>query len=111
MAAVSSVNLVIHKGTDFEEVFTLSDDANLGLNLTGHTAVCKLRKHPNSSSSYNFTTSLTVSDSSVRIEMDNNTTSLLPRGRCYYDLVLISPDGFISKVVEGNVLVEDSSSV
>lgn len=113
MAAVSSVNLIIHKGTDFEETFSLDADDGLGLNLTGYTAKCSLRKHPKSTKAFPFNVEITVSDSSVKVSMASTVTSTLPSGRCYYDLTLISPapTSNISKTVEGNVIVEDTSSV
>ena len=39
MAAVSNVNLVIHRGTAFTEQFNLSADDGSDLNLTGYSAV------------------------------------------------------------------------
>lgn len=112
MAAVSSVNLVIHKGVSFEETFTLTAEDGGGLNLTGNTATAKIKKHPTSTTSYPFTTTLTVGNSTVKVSMAATMTSTLPSGRCVYDLILTSSSsGIISKVVEGNVLVQESVSV
>ena len=111
MASVSAVNLVIHKGTYFEETFALSADDDLGLNLVNQTATAKLKKHPTAGVAYTFSTTLTVSDSTVKIEMAPEVTATLPSGRCVYDLVLTSITGITSKVVEGTVIVEESVSV
>jgi hypothetical protein len=110
MAAVSVVNLVIQKGTDFEETFSLTAEDGLGLNLTGQSATAKLKKYPTSSTSYNFTTTLTVADSTVKIAMSDDVTATLPSGRCYYDIVLTSSGGAKSKVLQGNVIVEETAS-
>jgi hypothetical protein len=111
MASVSAVNLVVHKGTYFEETFSLSAEDESGINLTNQTAFAKLKKHPTAGVAYTFSTTLTVSDSTVKISMSPEVTSTLPSGRCVYDLILTSSGGVPSKVVEGNVIVEESVTV
>lgn len=111
MAAVSVVNLTIHKGTYFEETFALTAEDGLGLNLTGSTATAKIRKHPTAGVAYTFATTTTIGDSTVKITMNSDTTATLPSGRCYYDLIITSSGGVISKVVQGNVIVEETTSV
>lgn len=111
MAAVSAVNLVIQKGTYFEETFALNAEDGGILNLNNQTAVAKLKKHPTAGIAYTFSTTLTVSDSTVKISMQPAITSTLPSGRCVYDLVLTSSGGIVSKVVEGTVIVQETVSV
>jgi hypothetical protein len=111
MAAVSAVNLTIHKGTYFEETFSLTAEDGLGLNLTGATATAKLKKHPTAGVAYTFSTLTTIADSTVKISMSNTVTSTLPSGRCYYDIVITSSGGIKSKVLQGNVIVEETSSL
>lgn len=111
MAAVSIVNLVIHKGTDFEETFYFTAEDGEGLNLLNSTATAKIKKHPASQDSYEFTTTLTIADSTVKVSMADTITSSLPSGRCMYDVVLASPGGFKTKIVEGNVLVQETISI
>jgi hypothetical protein len=111
MASVSAVNLVIQKGTYFEETFSLAAEDGDGLNLTGNSATAKLKKHPTAGTAYTFGTTITVADSTVKITMSPDITSTLPSGRCVYDLVLTSSGGIVSKVVEGNVIVQESVSV
>lgn len=110
MAAVSVVHLVIQKGTDFEETFSLTAEDGGILNLANHTATAKLRKHPTSSTSYNFSTTLTVADGTVKITMSDDITATLPSGRCCYDIVLTYPGGEKTKVIQGNVIVEETIS-
>lgn len=111
MAAVSVVNLTIQKGTDFEETFSLTAEDGAGLNLTNYSVAAKLRKHPTSSTSYSFSTTLTVADSTVKLIMPDTITATLPSGRCYYDILLTSSGGVITKVIQGNVLVEETASL
>lgn len=111
MAAISVVNLVIQKGTYFEETFSLTAEDGLGLNLVGATATSKLRKHPTAGIAYTFSTTTTVSDSTVKISMTSDKTVELPSGRCYYDVLITSSGGVVSKVLEGNVFVEETASL
>ena len=112
MAAVSAVNLVIQKGTYFEETFAFSSEDESGLNLTNQTATAKLRKHPTAEVAYTFSTTITVAESTVKISMSSAITATLPIGRCVYDIILTSSSsGIISKVVEGNVFVQETVSV
>jgi hypothetical protein len=112
MAAVSAVNLVIQKGTYFEETFSLAAEDGLGLNLINNVATAKLKKHPTAGVAYTFSTTLTVGDSTVKISMSPAVTATLPSGRCVYDLILTSTtSGTISKVLEGNAIVQETVSV
>jgi len=111
MAAVGIVNLVIQKGTYFEEIFFLNAEDGLGLNLTNTTATSKVRKHPTAGIAHTFSTTTTVSDSTVKISMTSDKTVELPSGRCQYDVLLTSPGGEITKVLEGTVFVEETISL
>lgn len=110
MAQVSAVNLIIHKGTYFEETFSLIEEDGGGVNLAGKTATAKLKKHPTATTSYPFSTTITVADSTVKVSMASTITSTLPSGRCVYDVVLTA-GGVKNKVAEGTVIVEDTVSV
>jgi hypothetical protein len=111
MAAVSIVNLVIHKGTNFEETFYFTEEDGYGLNLSNTTATARLKKHPSSKNYYSFTTTLTTSNSTIKVGMASTITSTLPSGRCVYDVVLTSSGGVKTKIVEGNVLVQETVSI
>jgi len=67
MAAVSAVNLVIQKGTYFEETFSLAAEDGLGLNLNNKTVTAKLKKQPTAGVAYTFSTTLTVADNIRKI--------------------------------------------
>jgi hypothetical protein len=79
--------------------------------LFGSTATAKVRKHPTAGIAYTFSTVTTVADGTVKIFMQGATTANLPSGRCYYDLIITSSAGLPSKVVQGNVLVEETASL
>ena len=111
MAAVNAVNLVLQKGTYFEETFYLSASDGLGLNLSNTTATCKLKKHPTAGIAYTFSTTTTVSDSTIKISMAPDKTIQLPSGRCYYDLLVTSSTGSTTKLLEGNIIVQETVSI
>lgn len=111
MAAVSAVNLIIHKGTYFEETFLLTAEDGAGLNLNNSSVTARIKKHPTAATSYPFSTTLTVSESSVKVSMASTVTATLPSGRCVYDILVTSSTGFVSKVVEGTVIVQETVSV
>lgn len=111
MAAVSAVNLIIHKGTTFEETFTFSGEDGGILNFSGSTATSKLKKHPSAGIAYTFSTTTTIANGTIKISMTPDKTSQLPTGRCYYDVTVTYYNGLTSKLVEGNVFVQETASL
>jgi len=81
--AARNVNLVLEQGVDFQATFTIRNTNNAPLNLTGYTGISSIRKHPTSS---------TATDS-------------IEGGRYVYDVILVSPNSYRSRAVQGNVLV------
>lgn len=108
MAAVSSVNLIIHKGTNFEETFVLQDENDSGLNLTNSTITAKIKKHPTATQFHSFTT--LIINGNATISMASTITAVLKSGRNHFDIVLTNSVGFVSKILEGNILVYDTVS-
>jgi hypothetical protein len=109
MSAVFAVNLVIHKGTDFETEFNLTEDNGMPLDLTGYTGSAKIRKHPTAKKYNTFVVNFVDRlQGKVKISMGSSITPNLSPGRNCYDLFLTDRTGKIIKVVEGNVLVNNS---
>ena len=105
MASTPVVNIVIPQGADFSELFTSTESDGSATNLTGYSAAAKIKKHPGASTSTSFSVSITASTGEVTISLtDTQTTSLNP-GRYYYDVVLKSPSGSLSRLVEGMAFV------
>lgn len=112
MSAVSAVNLTIHKGTDFEEEFNLTEVDDSPLNLVGYVAAAKIRKHPSAKKYTPFI--ITFIDRSlgrIKLSLTNEQTLQLKSGRNYYDVILIDGAERIKKVVEGSVIVNETASV
>jgi hypothetical protein len=110
--AVTSINLTIEKGTDFEAIFIISAEDGSSLNFNSHTATAKIRKYPSSPISFDFDVSLNISESSIKITMPRETTTLLPNGRNYFDILLNNQvDNKVTKVVSGTIIVEETAAL
>lgn len=112
MSAVAAINLVIHRGTDFEEEFNLTEDNGSPLNLVGYIAAAKVRKHPSAKKYVPFV--ITFIDRSlgrIKLSLTNEQTLFLKSGRNYYDVILIDGAQRRKKVIEGSVIVYDTASV
>lgn len=110
--ALPAVNITIEKGTDFENSFTINNPDGSVFNLSGYSAVAKIKKYPTSSVSTPFSVSIVSGSGNIRISMASSITSQLSEGRNYYDIVIVSTGyGTKTKVIEGSALVTPSVSV
>jgi len=105
MAATPAVNIVIPQGADFSEVFTSTETNGTASNLSGYVGTSKIKKFPESTSYESFSVSVTGSTGEVSIAMTAGKTVNLKPGRYYYDVVLTSSSGAVSRMVEGMALV------
>ena len=105
MSATPAVNIVIPQGADFSEVFTSTETNGSASNLSGYTGSSKIKKFPESTSSESFSVTVTGSTGEVSIAMTAGKTVNLKPGRYYYDVVLTSSSGAVSRMVEGMALV------
>lgn len=103
--AARSVNLTVEQGTDFTSTFTIKNPDGTVLPLTGYTVTAKLAKHPSASSTTSFQTSITAATGKITLTLNNSVTADLAPGRYYYDVVIESSGGSVTRVIEGMVLV------
>jgi len=108
--AVYVSNIIIHTGTDFEQVFVLENDSNnSALDLTGYTGSSQFKKYKSSGTVKTFVVTFTNRElGKIKIGMGSTMTKDLKPGKYFYDLKIISPSGVSSRVVEGTVLVKQS---
>jgi hypothetical protein len=110
--AVPSVNIVVEQGTDYEEVFTITNPDGTPLDLSGHNGVAKIRKFPESTSFVGFGVSFVPNAGQVVVSLANTVTANLKSGRYYYDVVITSTStNKKTKVVDGMVLVNATESI
>jgi hypothetical protein len=105
MAATPVVNIVIAQGTDFSESFTSTESDGSLTNLNGFSGVSKLKKYAGSPTSFDFTVGINTTTSKVSIAMTAPITTPIKPGRYYYDIVLTSSTGAVSRMVEGAAIV------
>jgi hypothetical protein len=110
--AVAAVNFTLDKGTDFESEFDLSEDSGSPLNLVGYTASAKIRKYPTSPNYKPFTiTFINRELGKIKISLSSTQTSGLSSGRNCYDILLIDGAGKVIKVIEGNIIVNETATL
>lgn len=103
--AVPAVNITIEQGADFASTFTLTNSDGTPYNLTNSSASSRLKKFPESSTSYSFSTSITVATGKITLTMADEVTSTISPGRYYYDILVTSNSGIKTRVIEGMALV------
>ena len=109
--AVPTVNITIEQGADFASSFTITNSDGTVFNLLDNSAVAKLKKFPESTTSYSFSTSITVSTGKIILSMTDTVTSTIPAGRYYYDIFLTNTvTGLKTRVIEGMALVSAAIS-
>lgn len=109
--AVPAVNITIEQGADFASTFTISNSDGTVYNLLNNSAIAKLKKFPESETSYSFSASITVSTGQVTISMTDDITSSIPAGRYYYDILLTNNvTGLKTRVIEGMAFISAAIS-
>ena len=110
--SVYAANFTLDKGTDFETELNLTEEDGSPLNLVGYTGAAKIRKHPTSAKYVPFSiVFIDRANGRVKISLNNSQTLLLSSGRNYYDVILIDSNEKIRKIVEGNIIVNDTASI
>lgn len=109
--AAKVINLVIEQKSDFQATITIYNENGSRLNLYNYTATSLIKKSPYSSVSYPFTVSFpNRADGQIMLSMGKTETSALEGGRYVYDVVITSPTGYSTRVIQGSVLVSPGVS-
>jgi len=99
-------NLYVDQGAFYRTYVTVANTDGTPLDLTGFTAASQMRKSYQSSTAYNFTTSISnPSQGRVRVELSSEQSRVIPAGKYLYDIEVRSPTGERTRVVEGIVLI------
>ena len=102
--AVYVNNITVNCGTDFTQEYDLFESGGKVIDLTGFTMSAALRKHRGSGTSVSFTTSfISRAQGKIKLFIPSWTSGNLKPGRYLYDVLLTSPGGAKSIIVEGNV--------
>lgn len=106
-------DMTIYQGADFERVLTwsLGEPAVL-VNLTGYTARMQLRTIPASDdvalelTTENGRISLGGAAGTINLDLPASVTEDLAANQYAYDLEVIAPSGFVTRLIEGFVNVD-----
>lgn len=110
--AVPAVNITIEQGTDFENVYTVTNPNGTPLDLTGYTANAKIRKYPSSTTYSSFGVGIITAAGQVIVSMANTVSGALTPGRYYYDVIITaSASNKKTKIIDGMALVTPSVSI
>ena len=102
--AVYVNNITVNCGTDFTQDYDLFETGGKVIDLTGFTMSAALRKHRGSGTSVSFTTSfVSRTQGKIKLFIPSWISGNLKPGRYLYDVLLTSPGGAKSIIVEGNV--------
>ena len=108
---VEIVNLLIFKGTDFEQDIQLTDQDGNPINLIGSTVIAKIQKYPGSKLFNTFSiVYLNRAQGIIRLLMGSGSTLFLEAGRNYFDIFVVYPTNKIEPVARGTILVEETST-
>ena len=101
--AAFPINLVIEQVTDFDATFNVQNEDNTTpLNLTGYNATARMKKSYGALDHISFVVDFVDRyNGIIKISLSNSTTSLLENRRYAYSIVLTSPQGKKSRVIEG----------
>tara|TARA_A100001035_G_C27351351_1_gene307221 strand:+ start:87 stop:419 length:333 start_codon:yes stop_codon:yes gene_type:complete len=107
MASIS--NIFIDQGADFTTTVTVTDSNGDAVSLVGYSAAAQIRKSYSSSTSTDFTTSISnASGGEITITLSDTQTAALEAGRYLYDVLITASGGDKTRVVEGQVTVNPS---
>lgn len=104
--------LTVERGTSFSTIITVEDSNGDAINLTGYTANSQIRKSYYSTTANSFTATVTgTANGEITLSMTAANTSNLAAGRALYDLLITSPIGEKTRVVEGIVTITPNVTI
>lgn len=112
MSAATIANITINQRASFQ-VTVIVKDGNALQNLTGYTAVAKYKDNLQSPDNLSKPFTTTVSNAAageITMSLTPEETSKLLIQKYVYDLAIISPTGFKTRIMEGTISVSGGVS-
>jgi len=114
MAASVKTNLIINQKSNFKANILVRDSAtSTVVDLTGYSVVAKIKQTLESpdSTAVSFLTAIPDPASGIFVmELAAEATSLLRAGSYVYDVVLVAPDSFRTRIIQGTAKVDGGIS-
>lgn len=105
-------NQTIDQGANWYFQLTYKDSAGAPINLTGYSAALELGTSYNMTSPTlaisTTTTGMTIptpANGTIIVNVPAATTASLPTDNYVYNMTLTSPGGFVTRLIEGSVIV------
>ena len=102
------VNITIEAGADFQMFFTVRDDSDRLIDLTGATVEAQLREYAEASDYLEFTATHNGAGGRVSIYMAHEDTAAIPYSAGVYDVYITDADNNREKYLMGEVTVTPS---
>ena len=104
MAKVS--NIYIDQGSDYYSTIEYKVANNTPIDITGYAPEATIRKYANSTTAFNIPASVdSIESGKVNLFMPALETQAIPDGRYFYDVIITSPTGQITRIAEGTAVV------
>ena len=98
--------LTLEQGADFTTTVTVNSSDGSPTNLLNYTGAAQIRKSYYSTTANSFSVSISnAAAGELTVSMSAANTANLTPGRAVYDLLITSPTGIKTRVVEGIVTI------
>lgn len=109
MRQAAQYDFVLDQGSDFAVPIEFYDAEDKQMDLSGFTARMQIRTSAGSGKvSDELTTEngrLSIEGGTITARWPNAITSAMSAGRYVYDIEIVSADGFVARVLEGNFIL------
>ena len=102
----NELDILIEAGADFALSFTIEDDNDNVVDLTGATVAAQLRQFAEATDSFDFTVSHNGSGGRVKIGMPHEMTVKIPYSSGVWDVFITFPDGTVVNPIYGDVYIQ-----
>lgn len=107
--SAGKANLILEKGATFFRTFRWKDSNGYPIDLTGYEVEMFITDKPGGDIIIEPSISVDPPNGSFAIEIDATTTANLDAFRLEYEITLTSPSNFVTRLVEGDILVRSSA--
>lgn len=98
--------MLIEQGATFSSTVNVEDSAGAAINLSGYSAASQMRKSYYATSNTAITSIVTgTANGEITLSMTAANTANLSPGRSVFDLLITSPSGIKTRVIEGIIIV------